>query len=337
VQPLTNPRGLLLTAPPTDARSSSTGAPAEPDPPRIGATRAATTASALSNASPSSAAIAAAAAAVSRLQISFPTRDDPEALPRGSFQGWSDLSTIGRPVPDEESLVPFVPPVPVEQPPRDQSRFVIAVVMGFVLLVVVVAAVSLRTLRSPTELLPDDVTRSIPEAATPTATRSGTPTAPSPSPTRAASALATPSASPEFVAAQAIDPQGDGAENNGQASRAVDGDSGTVWKSNYYENADFAGLKKGVGLVLDLGGGEVTNVQQVLVDVAGSGGAVELRTAPGPGLDGSVVVAQAAITGGRAVLTPTRPVNSRLLVLWFTRLPKTDGKYQLLVSEINVR
>jgi hypothetical protein len=37
------------------------------------------------------------------------------------------------------------------------------------------------------------------------------------------------------------------------------------------------------------------------------------------------------------VLTPAKPVNSSHLVLWFTKLPKTDGKYQLIVSEINIR
>lgn len=274
------------------------------------------------------------------LPVHRPTTD-PEALPRGSFRGWEDLSTIGIPVAEEDEapLVPFVPSVMPEEPIEDQSRFVIAVVVSFILFVALIAAISLRSFGLPTALIPGDVTRPLPTAAgapatTPTGTAAGIPQVP---PTPTPTPTPSPAASPLIAGVQAIDPQGDGSENDGQATRAIDGDPATKWKSNYYETAEFAGLKKGLGLVLDLGAGELAQVQQVTVDVAGSGGAVELRTAPGPGLDGSAVVAEAAIKHGRAVLTPTRPVKSRLLVLWFTKLPKTGGKYQLLVSEINVR
>jgi hypothetical protein len=310
----TNPRGPL-TATPARPGSTSTGAPAAPAP-SIGR----------------SAASATRVAAV-------------DGVSPGGFQGWDDLSTIGVPVPDEEPLVPFAPAVPVEQPPSDQSRFVIGLVVTFVVLVMMVAVISLRTLGPPTELIPRDITRAA-AAATGTAgpgrtdssgvTASGTP-ASSPTAPVTATVAPTPSASPEVVGAQAIDPQGDGEENNDRAARAIDGNSSTVWKSNYYATTDFAEMKDGVGLVLHLGSGAVPDVRQVIIDVEGSGGTVELRTTPSPGLEGSATVAQSSIENGRAVLIPAKPVNSRLLVLWFTKLPKTDGKYQLLVSEINVR
>ena len=310
-QPLTNPQGLLAAAP-SRPGSTSTGAPAP---------------------APSVGRSAAAAARVAAM----------DGVSPGGFQGWDDLSTIGVPVPDEEPLVPFAPAVPVEQPPSDQSRFVIGLVVTFVVLVMMVAVVSLRTLGSPTELIPKDITRAAatgaggPGSAGRTgSTASGTPVLPPTAPVTATVAPS-PSASPEVVGAQAIDPQGDGEENNDRAARAIDGDSSTVWKSNYYATTDFAELKDGVGLVLNLGGGAVPDIRQVVIDVEGSGGTVELRTTPGPGLEGSATVAQSSIKNGRAVLTPAKPVNSRLLVLWFTKLPKTDGKYQLLVSEINVR
>jgi hypothetical protein len=272
---------------------------------------------------------------------SAPAREQ-DTVARGHFQGWDDLSTIGRPVTDDEPLVPFAQVAEGEEPPGSQSRFVIVVVVGFVVLVVVIALISLSSLGSPSKLIPKDVTGPLPTATSGAGSGSSTIRSAAPTPstpaTEPSSSAATPSASPQLVGAQAIDPQGDGSENDSQASRAVDGDASTAWKSQRYQTADFGGLKDGVGLVLSLGAGDVPDVQQVVVDVAGSGGTVELRTTPTPGFDGSTVVAQAPIEGGRAVLTPAKPVNSRLLLLWFTKLPKTpDGKYQLIVSEINVR
>ncbi|HET9655189.1 MAG TPA: hypothetical protein VFP72_07535 [Kineosporiaceae bacterium] len=259
----------------------------------------------------------------------------PGPQPVHRFGGWHDLSAIGTPVPDEEPLVPFSPALPIDNPPQDQSRLVLAVLGVFVVVVVVVAALSLRNLGSPTDLLGNDITRPLPTSSatsTPAATARHT-SAPVTSPP---TAQPSPSASPQIVGAEAIDPQGDGQENNDQAARAVDGDTSTSWKSNHYATADFAGLKSGVGLVIKLASGS-SAVQQVTVDVAGSGGAVELRTTPGPGVDGSTVVATAPIESGHAVLTPDKPVDSQLLLLWFTKLPKANGKYQLIVSEINVR
>jgi hypothetical protein len=324
-QPLTDPRGLLLTAP-AEPGSSSTGAPIESP--------------ATATAEPSTevaGAVASRSGVTGYLPARAPKAVDPETLPPGSFQGWSDLSTIGIPVAAEEPLVPFAPALMAEKPARDETLFVIRLVLGFVFLVLVVAAVSLRTLGSPTDLIPRDDPRPIPVVSATTSTPTPASPTPTPTPTPTPSAVVTPSSPPQIVGAQAIDPQGDGSENNDQTGRAVDNDSSTRWKSNHYSDENFGGLKKGVGLVLNLGGGAVPTVQQVIVEVAGSGGTVELRTTPGPGLDGSAVVAQAPIMNGRAALTPSKPVNSRLLLLWFTKLPKTDGKYQLLVSEINVR
>lgn len=358
--PLTDPHGLVFV--PDAARSPSPAAVPAAAGSRPSATRAATTPATTPATraqtpavAPSDAAVAAASAAVSRMArvaaagatqpeaAPMPGTDDPEAVPRGSFRGWDDLSTIGIPVVDDEQeqLVPFMPAVTPDREPGSHARFVIAVVIGFVLLMVIIATLSLRSLRPPTQLIPNDTTRPAPSGGSTTgaggqASASTTPPAASLSPTPQVT-TATPSASPQIAGIQAIDPQGDGQENNSQATKAVDDDPKTAWKSNYYQTADFAGLKTGLGLVLDLGPESGSDVQQVTVDVAGSGGQVELRTAPGPGLDGSAVVAEAAIDNGHVVLTPAKPVNSSHLVLWFTKLPKTDGKYQLIVSEINIR
>jgi hypothetical protein len=159
--------------------------------------------------------------------------------------------------------------------------------------------------------------------------------APTP-PVASASPISTPtlSATPDFAGIQAIDPQGDGSENDARAQNTIDRNPKTVWKSSYYATAAFAGLKQGVGLALRMA--DSTPVQQIKIDIQGSGGVVELRTAEGPGLDGSTVVATSSIKNGHAVLTPTSAVNSRWLILWFTTLPKVSHQYQLVISEISV-
>lgn len=253
---------------------------------------------------------------------------------------WRDWASMGIPVPEEEPVAPFIPPVPVDRPPSDQSRFVIMVVVGFVVFILIVAVFSLRNFGQGGGLLPvsSGTVQPTPTTAGPTApgTQPATPASATTTATAPVTASPEPTTSspPQIAGIQAIDPQGDGQENGSQAMRAIDGDSATKWKSNFYSGADFSGLKSGVGLVLDVGD---SSVQQVTIDAAGSGGTVELRTAPGPGIDGTAVVATAPIESGHAVLTPSKAVTSQFLVLWFTKLPKASGKYQLVVSEINVR
>ncbi len=162
--------------------------------------------------------------------------------------------------------------------------------------------------------------------------------APAPSAAASPSAgAATPSSSLVSIAgAQALDPQGDDAENNDLVSRAIDGDPKTSWHSDHYSSPDFGGLKKGLGLAVDLG--ETSTVTSVTVTAPGTDGTLELRTADGPDLGGSVVVATGQLTGsGTVVLTPAKPVSTRELVVWFTRLPDSGDGRRAVVAEIDVR
>jgi hypothetical protein len=135
---------------------------------------------------------------------------------------------------------------------------------------------------------------------------------------------------------QALDPEGDGSENSSSAPRAIDSEPGTAWRSERYNSPEFGGIKSGVGLLVALEGDAA--VTSVLLDAPGSDGIVELRTAEGPGLDDSTVVATAPVEGGRVTLTPAKPVTSRYLVLWFTRLPRAEsGERRVFVNEIDVR
>ena len=56
-----------------------------------------------------------------------------------------------------------------------------------------------------------------------------------------------------ILSATGFDPEGDGAERNGEAPRVFDGKDNTFWSSEGYASPNLGGLKKGVGLRLDLG------------------------------------------------------------------------------------
>ncbi|MGQ7295779.1 hypothetical protein [Quadrisphaera sp. KR29] len=144
----------------------------------------------------------------------------------------------------------------------------------------------------------------------------------------------------EVTAARAEDPFGDSTENDAAASRAVDGDPTTAWRSSTYSNAALGNLKRGVGLSLQLGDGRGdAAVTALVLRTEGSGGRLEVRTSPDGGYEGSTVVATtAAGTDGRTVEVPLEPGTSAShLLLWFTELPQTPTGYTAAVAEASAR
>lgn len=151
----------------------------------------------------------------------------------------------------------------------------------------------------------------------------------SPSPT----ASATAGAPPKIVEVTAFDPEGGDGENDAEASKAADGDPSTTWRSSRYKTAAFGNLKDGLGLVVKLE--EPATVDKVTVTVEGSGGTVEIRTATGPTLDGSQVVASGP-AGGTLEKTLTPAPETQYLIIWFTELARVDGEYRAVVAEVGV-
>ncbi|MCI2240525.1 hypothetical protein MO973_01500 [Paenibacillus sp. TRM 82003] len=234
------------------------------------------------------------------------------------------LSNRDEVVPEEEPPVPFTRPRSTGRPQQEDSRFVLALVGGVVLLGLVLAMWQLRGLS------PDDEPSTPPAATSPTATAttSAPPPAPAPPPPPAPAPL-------PVASVTAVDPLGDGEEGTAP-ERVTDGDPATAWDSERYDTPDFGGLKDGVGVLLDLGAEvDVTSVQ---LTASGEGGTVELRTATGgeDPLAGSTVVAQAP-AGGEQTLAPAEPVRTRWLLLWFTQAPTTDGENRVSLGEVQVQ
>jgi eukaryotic-like serine/threonine-protein kinase len=245
------------------------------------------------------------------------------------ISGVRALDILGAAAEPVEPLAPFGPATPLTRPPREQSTLVV-VVLAVLVLVLGLFAVS--------RLVHFDAAPLITPGA-------GTVQSPSPgvgggsaSPSRSPSTAASPGSSTavSIAGAAAIDPQGDNNENGDLAKNAVDGDTSTSWHSERYDSPEFGRIKKGVGLVLDLG--DTSTVTAATVNAPGTDGAVQLRANDGGQFDGSKLIATGEFTGsGTIALRPSKPVSARYLILWFTRVPETAGQRRIVVNDVDVR
>ncbi len=259
-------------------------------------------------------------------------RLDPAPPPQLSQVGQSWRSEWGQ-LGDQERLGPFLPPTPMGRPPQEQTRLVIMIMAGLVVVGLILAMISLRGLLSADPLNPSASPGAVGSLGSASSPTGGSAAAGAPS----TAATSTPAGSAlEIAEVVAIDPQGDGSEYGSAAARVIDGDGETTWRSERYATAAFSGAKEGVGLVLDLGSDRP--VSQVSIEHLGSGGVVQFRQATDPSLDGSSLVATGDLTGGALVLKSPTVVRTRYILLWFTQLTtQSDGTHRLLVSQVSVR
>lgn len=133
-----------------------------------------------------------------------------------------------------------------------------------------------------------------------------------------------------------------GEENDAEIPRLTDSDPSTAWSSFYYNNQTLPPFKPGIGFVLDLG--SVQTVRSLTVAMQGSGATVELRALPAdapaspiPGVgegaagnvdDYDVVVGPSEVSGPTFTLTAESPVETRYVLVWFTKVPidPDDGR-----------
>jgi len=144
----------------------------------------------------------------------------------------------------------------------------------------------------------------------------------------------------DVAAIEAFDPppNGNSEENDDRVRRVLDGDTSTVWTTKTY-NDPFgpAGLKDGVGLLLDLG--ERKSVGSVAIALRGDGTDLELRVADERGAqpDDYDVVAQASDETGLVEIRPEEATEARYVLVWLTAIPADDSGYQGTIAEIGVR
>ena len=122
-----------------------------------------------------------------------------------------------------------------------------------------------------------------------------------------------------------------GRENDELAIFVNDDDPETAWVTAEYTTPNLDG-KGGVGLVLDLG--QPRDVQQVSLNLVGSGSNLDVRVADRILGDPALWTPLATAAGARDrihVRSP-RPVTGRYVLIWFTRVPPSEdlvaGVYQ---------
>jgi putative peptidoglycan lipid II flippase len=152
----------------------------------------------------------------------------------------------------------------------------------------------------------------------------------------------------QIAGVRTFDPQGDppNDENNGEAKLAVDGNPKTRWRTvKYLGNPELGGLKRGVGLIVDLG--KPVAVSSVGLQLSGNGTNVEIRV---PKTDPATVakppiksdsqwrtVGKQAKAGSSATISLKDPVTTRFVLVYLTSLPKEGGGYRGGIYEVEVR
>jgi hypothetical protein len=218
---------------------------------------------------------------------------------------------------DVEPPLPLLPASTALLPSRGQSKIVILVVAAFVAMALFFGYHGLFGASG---------------MSIPTPRRTASVTAPAvtvPAPRAGASATGLIA----ILSATGFDPQGDQRENNSQAAKVYDGDPATTWSSELYATPQFGNLKKGVGLLLDLG--QPTSVRTATIDLANGPLDVAFYAATSPSIQGAAVIGTAGAASGRIQFKASTVIpESRYVIVWFTSLAPLGGQFGASVSEI---
>ncbi len=195
-------------------------------------------------------------------------------------------------------------------PGRNWLRLAMLVAVVLVLLVAVAIAVNLGRGKTPLGTEPDH--------DEPSTSSSPTVTTPELSPT-------------PFTDLQAtdLDPQGDSEENSDEVAGAVDGDQTTSWTTlTYKQQLGPNGLKRGVGLVVDLG--QSSAVRRVDLSLVGQPTAVSLYLSDEVPANPEQLtpVAELPTASAAASVDLDDAPTGRYLTIWFTSLPAVAGGYK---------
>ncbi|SDP53574.1 hypothetical protein SAMN04489867_2823 [Pedococcus dokdonensis] len=331
-------------APGPPAGAVPPGATVDPDQPGAGAAAAAQAAAAASAVGSAlgtagQAAGQAAGAAAQRFGSFARATADKAAERRAQRQAAADRAEQRR-ISLNQALVegeePLDAPLPllsadrVAPPSRDQTKIVLAIVATFLVVVTVVAAIGASKIGSKSDL-------GLGGSPTPRGTQTVTAPAVTVPPTGADDSGDTGGGGDPYaiLSATGFDPEGDGAERNGEAARTFDGKDNTYWSSEGYASPNLGGLKKGVGLRLDLGNTrEVHTVKLVLPNAA------DVSVLVGEDRDSMDSASQVGASKGKSgeiTLTAPAAVKGQYVFIWFTAVTQVaDGRFRATVAEVTV-
>lgn len=117
--------------------------------------------------------------------------------------------------------------------------------------------------------------------------------------------------------------------------RAWDGDPATSWKSWWYSRSNFSG-KGGIGLAISLA--ETSRVTELELAMNSNGGNVQWRIDASADQPETGTVLLEGPMSGQTILTPSAPIATDTIILWFNDLPiDAEGKFRIDLAEIYVR
>jgi hypothetical protein len=133
-------------------------------------------------------------------------------------------------------------------------------------------------------------------------------------------------------------------EDSGETGNAIDGNASTFWHTSYYvANPVFGGLKKGTGLLLDMG--REVRLSQVLVQFGTTccvHAQIEIGNNDNPvasALSTFTVLQRSDAGQGNTTFNVTKNATGRYVLIWLTYLPPLTGssnQYQAQISNVVV-
>jgi serine/threonine protein kinase len=167
--------------------------------------------------------------------------------------------------------------------------------------------------------------------------------APTPSRSQSSSQSAAAAAEPLTpVSATVYNPLGSsGDDDPTDAPKAIDGNASTFWHTSYYLGHQFGNLKKGTGLILDMG--RPVRLSQltvqfgtsccthVMIEVGNS------NTASAAALSTFTPVRSSSAAQGSTTFNVTKQVTGRYVLIWITDLPPlagSSGRFETMIYDV---
>lgn len=240
----------------------------------------------------------------------------------------SVLAPVDSPLEDAVPLVPITGELG-----RDESRLALAIVAGLVVLLAVLGIWGLPKLTSGGTTGGSVTTARVTRTATVTSSAGATGAGATAGDGPAVVASLTPVA---IIGAATFDASA-GQVASSSAPRGYDGNAATMWRSKWYSNEKFGGLKvPGIGYIVDLG--QQTEVRRVTVTLPAPQD-ITVYVANRASLDGVTAIGSSTGQSGQLVFdAPAGPVSSgQLVIVFVTKLgPDGAGNFRAQVSEVAV-
>lgn len=258
------------------------------------------------------------------------------AAPAAAYGSQAYPTAQGAPVQQQTAHAPVPPPPGGGEPRTDTGGFASSpapkrrgvnptpIVLGLVVVLVLAGALwAVSKVMSPS---------APPAAENPAATQDagGGGAAEQPTDEESSEPSETPEVRPVIESGDQLDPEGDG-QHPEAVDLAYDGDPSTFWYTQWFNGPDFAGLRSGLGYVVELE--EPAPVTSITLNTNSEGGHVEVRATSRDKPTDGPVLAEGSFSS-ETTLDLKEETVADSFVIWVTELPQTNDKYYLELNEI---